>query len=518
MPLPVPPSSEPFNEEALTNNSQSKGPNFWSKLTGDKVERVEKRKSFGDKPDKRKSYDKYKRKSYDKEKRKSNGEKSDSEKRKSYEKDKRKSQDKEKYNGRKLGSQGEKLNRYKYDFPHNSGTITKSASENSLYEKYRGFHSSDRLISDSSRGGNMNQEGEFNVDDSYSKYSVTSLREHDSCHDYALSNSDEEIARKFTNLTNGSKGAGAMLQKFSGGKSMPSLDRAPQELDRTDHTTVVQNNAAIDNVRPVFPIFGSTSAVTTEEVAVRPPESDQNQSSSEQAIIPDKKPINVDNLDNNQDDVSEKGTLSTVAAHVEYLLSLSVDAISKMQAIQSANTKKPDANQAVEVMNIVAQIIIRAISIHIMLSDTEKWALNAKGEKCFYPISNLQDKTEASTRSKCLEDTRDSLRNICFSVYNFSIAAQAGKYTHNISGWSLIRREAAIQATIKHHISILGNLKEFQWAANDKSPKQSASLPKSKYEISDLCESLTDLQIKLGQLKIAFGEHTGALPTLVKLN
>jgi hypothetical protein len=120
-------------------------------------------------------------------------------------------------------------------------------------------------------------------------------------------------------------------------------------------------------------------------------------------------------------------------------------------------------------------------------------------------------------RSRCLVETRDSLRDLCFCLYNFNLSSLSGRQTQDIPGWSLIRREAAIQATIKHHMAILDNLKDFQWASTDTNKRilsASKGSEKRKSSLSDLTKSISFLKIKLGELKNVFGDQQGQLPHL----
>lgn len=198
---------------------------------------------------------------------------------------------------------------------------------------------------------------------------------------------------------------------------------------------------------------------------------------------------------------------TSVGEHVDYLWELSKHGTKLIDDL----TDQSSSETCNQILAAISQLIIRAISIHIMLSDTEKWGL--PDPETVPTLKRSKQNPSIIAKTRCLEEIKEALRELCFSLYNYSICSNAeSKATDKLPGWALIRRESAIQASIKHHMAVLGNLKSFQWTPTDK-PNVPAT-PKSKFERSDLTDAIEFLKMKLAQLKVVFGDYNGALPSI----
>lgn len=172
-----------------------------------------------------------------------------------------------------------------------------------------------------------------------------------------------------------------------------------------------------------------------------------------------------------------------------------------------------------------------------MLSDASKWEQQESDGKLqknrqsgistlpvvisFRPISTYKQSSAVKQRS--LAELKNGIRELCSNAYNLSTfssssdsARQMLRILEGITGWNVIRREAAIASSIKHQMAVLDNLQAFDWGSTTQTSSTASSPSKLRIHLpfhpKDLLESIEVLKMRLAQINEVFGDHCDVLP------
>lgn len=134
---------------------------------------------------------------------------------------------------------------------------------------------------------------------------------------------------------------------------------------------------------------------------------------------------------------------TSVTDHVDFLVKIADDCISLNEKFEVPGISKTDA---VALLNEVTQLIIRAISLHIMLSDTAKWGVISSASSIKQTEKRSEenrisiDESTCQERNKVLLNIKEDLRELCHHIYSFTIATSTTEESTALPGWALIRR------------------------------------------------------------------------------
>ncbi|KAJ3215437.1 hypothetical protein HK099_006369, partial [Clydaea vesicula] len=203
---------------------------------------------------------------------------------------------------------------------------------------------------------------------------------------------------------------------------------------------------------------------------------------------------------------------TSIADHIDYLFRL-CDFNTKMLE----KSDLTDKEEIIKILTSVSKLIIRSITVHIMISDMEKFG-NVESSKVDVlngiarPVRKLSNAHSANFKTSCLADVKETVREVCFTIYNFSVFTKGIQTT--LPGWNVIKREAVIQASIKHHLVVLDNLKGFEFSAEEKKNSREIKGKKSGFDKQDILDGIFLIKMRFDQVKQVFSGCTEKLPLI----
>jgi hypothetical protein len=153
---------------------------------------------------------------------------------------------------------------------------------------------------------------------------------------------DDEISTRFSNF----KRKNTRLENMSLGKSMPALHSEAPRNASTEALPRRESQLPRLPGKKWFADIGLSLPI--------PPKHQLSSSGGSSPVLPS----------------------STVTTHVDFLYNLCLKASRQISSSKSAEAAHINTERhSIEILGNVSQIIVRSISIHIMLSDTEKWSI-----------------------------------------------------------------------------------------------------------------------------------------------